>query len=319
MHRQSSTKKSRAEPLYLKSKMDVEDFENVTLNDTESGPEFHYQRPSNFILVPTAIVTLLSIVADVLIIYVIAKFKNLRTTINLYILNWRICNVLFLTLSPANFTVLALLEFIYVDVACVWYGEILVTFTGNFTFAIALTLDWCILNYASPAFALKIQSYYKVNVTLLWLLTASLSIFVCFDCTLVIFTHWISLLQPGYFIIILIVHFVRFVKLKTSNSREKSNLVLILVSLYFLFWVPSYVMHCIKLFGSDQSIYPEIVVFCHLIAYSYSLMLILLLYLYDRNFQSSFKALCNNGSQTSDIGSSYETADIRSGQTMSLI
>ncbi|KAJ3622069.1 hypothetical protein MTP99_002598 [Tenebrio molitor] len=300
--------------------MDPEDFENVTLNDTEFGQEIHYQRPSDLVLIPTAIVTLLSIVADVLTIYLIAKFKNLRTTVNLYILNWRICNVLFLTLSPINFIVLAFVEYVYKDIICVWFGEILVTLTGNFMFAIALTLDWCILNYASQSFALKVRSHYKVNLALLWLLMALLSVVICFHCVYISLIEWTFVVVTTFFIFILIVHIFRLFKLRTSSSNdEKSNLVLILVSLYFLVWVPNYVVHSIKTFDSERFIYSEFFIFSSLIGYSYSLILILFLYLYDRNFQSSFKTLCNYASQTSDTGSSYESIDIKSNQATSLI
>ncbi|RZB41625.1 7tm 1 domain containing protein [Asbolus verrucosus] len=301
--------------------MDPEDIENITLNYTYSKKEFDYYRPSDFVLIPTAFITLVAIVADVLIIYVIARFKNLHTTTNIYILNWSLCNVLFLILSPINFTVLAFLEYVSREITCVWFGEILITLTGNFIFALALTFDWYTLNFCSQSLFVKIRRYYKFEIMSIWIIIVLLSFYICFHCILPIMHEWIFIVVTVSFVFMFIIQIVRLIKLKTSSViDEKSKLTLILVSSYFLCWVPNYVLHSIKTFNDDDDVIaPELLVLCFLIGYLNPIIFILLLYYYDKKFKSSFKTLCNYSNETNELGSSFESIDIKSGQVTSLI
>ncbi|XP_063912749.1 uncharacterized protein LOC135129515 [Zophobas morio] len=291
--------------------MDPEEFANTTTdNDTDFGSELHYTPPSNVVLVPAVVVNLGSIVADVLMIYLITKFKNLHTIANWYIVSWRVCSVLFLALSPINFMVLALVSYVWKEIACVWFIEIFVAYTGNVLFVVGLTVDWYLSHFASRHVPMKIRSYYRWEIVAIWVVIAILAVSMCFRCALSELSKLGLAIRIVYIVFVLTVYVLRGFKLRTISVDGRSNLVLILVFSHVLCWLPNDVLLAIKCFDEDLHISYEISALVTLIGYSNSIVVIAILYYCDKNFQTSFKALCNNREELSNSESSYESIDL---------
>ncbi|RZC39154.1 7tm 1 domain containing protein [Asbolus verrucosus] len=290
--------------------MDSEENEGTTLNTTCC--DWHQNRPSNYVLVPTTVAAFVAIIADLLVIYIIAKHKRLQTVINLYILNWFICDVIFLILQPTIYAVILSRSLIDASVARIWYGEVIVLFAGNSIFVIALLLDWYLVNYLLSV-SLKIRNHFKTEIMLIWLVMVVLSVYICFDNILGKTRVWIFTVITVTLLIFCIIQILKSIKEKmpneTADINEKTNLALLLVSSYLLCLFPAYIFNSIKIFDPDRVLDDEVEILTELMGYLNSVFILLLLYYYDRDFKSSFKSL--GRSSETDLEGNCESVEIK--------
>lgn len=146
------------------------DFENLTGNSTfEPDTEYYIHRYLSTEL-PTFIIAIAASFTNALIIYMVYKFRVLRTRTYHYVVCWCICN-LFATISlPSSFNLFGMLYHFSAELLCLWSETLFVFIFGNQIFVGILMLDWYIMTFSSQtSCALRCRKSQKTIIVSVWI------------------------------------------------------------------------------------------------------------------------------------------------------
>lgn len=280
--------------------MQYEDVKDMLKKDLESmfnSTHYRLEHPSNFVLVPAVITILFGAIADLLIVSTILKARRWNSVFSFYILNWCLCDALLLLIQPITYTALFSINSIPIRSAQIWLGITVAVTIGNYVFVAALTLDWLYSNFFESCSA-KVRRYNKYQTTAIWILIVILSIYVSCVSILDKISIWIFSITTLSLIMYCIVQILWFIKRKSgAQDSEQSNLALAMVSVYFVCWIPNYLIHGIKAFEPLRRVEDESIVVTCLVGYLNSLIMLTLLYYNDVQFNASFNNLCSRKSK----------------------
>lgn len=243
----------------------------------------------NFLLFESFLVlsAFIGIIANVLIIVVILKFGKSKTYYNAYLVSWCTSNTFFLLATPT-------LLYVKSSYGCHTAFTSVVFLAGNLIFVSVLSLDWYITTYCSTNCATKCRNIARFANFIVWIL-----VFV-FLLNSIIFCNshmqlTVSVILLGFcvifiFLVAISIQILRLVKWKMSSVIiVKSYLILMLVSSFMLSWLPTCL--CLIYFTIISFFVRETLALCFSFGQLNSLIVLILLYYYDQNFNVGFRIL----------------------------
>jgi hypothetical protein len=186
-------------------------------------------------------VSIMSICASVVLIYVIIKFKRLRSRTNNYILHYAISALIFYTFATGFGIILdfGLHDLIDASVLCMLFEIDGICLSLTLTFAAALSVDWLILVTRESWLERygRIQKYLIACIYLAYITESSLAVGLCFDkhinaedsTTLVIYC-------VASFIVVAVNAFTYFKKPSGDCMRYRYSLTI--STFLVLIWIP---------------------------------------------------------------------------------
>lgn len=225
------------------------------------------------------------ILANILIIIILVKFIKTFNYYNIYLISWCSANSIFLMST-------LFLCYFESQVCYVIFTGILFL-AANLFFVAILSLDWFIAKFCSINYATNCKNFARFINFVAWVLVLVflLNIFVFCNNKIQLYITLILVVISITLVCFvgICVHFLRFVKTKTaSGSVVENNLVLALVSSFMFGWLPT-CLYFIYAFVKGTIIEAMLVV-CFSVGQINSLVILLLLYRYDKHFKKGFRA-----------------------------
>lgn len=233
------------------------------------------------------ILCLCAIVVDILLIYVILKFKRLRSTVNSYIKNYAIVNMLLSVSIPITY-----IGLVYTHNR--WEIQIELSILSlNFLFAFALGFDWLIMTF-KPEYGMKIKNCYKY-------LTPSIYILGCvkflIECTLGLTQGihieklFVAIIYVLILLFILVLDYLNF-RYKSSIRSTKAVYSLTIANIIVLCWLPMFIYHiCFQKSRYDHipaMIFRYMGFIPHWATSSVSLIILIVLVRMNKNYRMAF-------------------------------
>ncbi|XP_018568597.1 mu-type opioid receptor-like [Anoplophora glabripennis] len=274
--------------------MDLEFFDNNTENTTFDPNETYSFHIYYYVEIPTAIVAILSSLANALIIFMSIRFHVLHTRLYFYLANWCICNFVITVSAHATLNVLGFAEIVSVTALCIWLETSFAFMFGNLVFIAALLLDWYILTFTNQGTcSIHCRRYYKLIAANIWVLVLLLlikSIFYCLDyISMPLLVLIVCLAYFTVTVLILVIFVLRLIKLKLSSFVvEKSNLEFKLALSHFLCWLPNVLFLTVHIIFQLSIILEYL---SYIIWYSNACVIFLLLYFNDESFRTCLGSL----------------------------
>lgn len=259
--------------------------DNSTNNEVDStNPETN---PMDILNVTTSLVSAL---ANIAIVYLILRYKLLRTRSNLYLANLSICNLAVMLLVPVSLNLKGITDNLSYECNCGWEESLYGILFGNSLFALIVLVNWYVVSYVKCAICYKYSHFLVVVVAWILILCVSLtSISFCiqdisYPVALVCFVIAYIVMSLST----VVIHITKIVKAKFYNQNPNSSVELIVVSAYFLCWMPNWLfMYSQILFNYlISSIVQNLTYF---LGYSFGWLMFLLLFYYDKLFRLSVK------------------------------
>ncbi|KAK9890779.1 hypothetical protein WA026_012124 [Henosepilachna vigintioctopunctata] len=249
--------------------------------------------------VPILLGVTAGVVANCIITYIILRNKSLRVRSNIYIVNFCICNILYLIFTPLILNLFSAAERIHVSVIC-YSDEIFFLFMfGDYLFICIILLDWYIVTYKSLRTSARCRASYKLVIVSVWTIIIVLMLTIILQCStgVSLFAFIAAIAILSYFITLILIVFIsimKFINERTTSIIEvKTNLPLIYVLTYFLCWLPNclYIV-IISVFNLHGLVAFALGTF--VIGYTYSPILLVIMYKRDEKFGKALrKSLCN--------------------------
>lgn len=273
------------------------DFENLTGNSTfEPDTEYYIHRYLSTEL-PTFIIAIAASFTNALIIYMVYKFRVLRTRTYHYVVCWCICN-LFATISlPSSFNLFGMLYHFSAELLCLWSETLFVFIFGNQIFVGILMLDWYIMTFSSQtSCALRCRKSQKTIIVSVWIVLLShllTTTTMCLQDISFPFSALVAFFSFAILLVFLMFIFVaRSVKLKTSSVVvEKTKFELALVFSYFACWMPNMICILFYIFFRMEDMF--LMHMTYMLGYVNPCVIFAIMYIYDPKFKASLFLLLN--------------------------
>ncbi|XP_066155790.1 somatostatin receptor type 4-like [Euwallacea fornicatus] len=222
---------------------------------------------------------LISALANVLTIWIILRYVDLRTRSNLYLVNCCVCNFGIMLLVPLSLNLLGMTDELTYECMCLWEESLYGMQFGNLLFALILLLDW------------QFVKHVRKNILIIfaaWLLILSISTASTSFCILGL-SYPIALLCSAITFLILgvtvvITHLLRIIKIALLKQKEGSKTGLIIITAYFLCWLPNAVIT----YGQGYFRFSIDIMVEHLtfvLTYSQAWIMLILLFACDKSFR----------------------------------
>lgn len=231
------------------------------------------------------ILCLSTIIADILLIYAITKFRRLKSTVNCYIRHYAIFNILHLLGGP-------LVHLVYGEYeSCLEHAVDKSALIFNFLFAFGLGFDWLTLTF-KPEIGMKIGNFYKYSSLSLYVIGCLMSLGFCVLCYRD-FSHlrFLSITYLSVLLFILVLDYLTF-KHKNAVRFTKPVYSLTVANIIVLFWLPAFVdIHLHELLAHKemvQIILSFIMFIPEWLSCSISLVIVVVLVNVDKHFKMSF-------------------------------
>lgn len=274
--------------------MEFELLDNSTENSTFDPNQDYAFELNYYAEIPTSIVAILSSIANVLIIFMTIRFRELHTRPYFYLANWCLCNFGITATTHTVWNILGVAEIVSNTCFCIWIQITFAFVFGNLMFVVGLSLDWYIVTFSNQSYcALKCRRHYKLIAIVIWVLTLLLlvkSVLYCLN--LISIPLLIFLACLAYFsvtVVILIISILRMIKLRVSSVVvEKSNVEFKIALSHLLCWLPNVI------FIICHAIFRLTIIFeyiSYIIWYSNACVVFFILYRYDENFRTCLGVL----------------------------
>lgn len=225
---------------------------------TENITEPSFREPSAFSMVLTYVLftaelinfvlAIASVIADVLMIYFIFKYKRLRKDLNLYIANYAIMNLSYYVVAPILLLVHVLFSMgfsFFVHLLC-YIAVLENTFLfGSFIFATLLGVEWTI-SFLKPELLVKYRKSHKYKYLILYCLIAVIMMLGGLGC-LFKFEFLQTLLfysMPFVIFALVFIHYVRRRKV-LGMEQLKTEYALWIFTIAVGCYVPIYLLDLI--------------------------------------------------------------------------
>lgn len=274
--------------------MDLEVIDNISANGSfNPDTSYHIYRNHHVDTIITSF-GLGSVVASILIIFIVRRYKVLHTRSNAYMVNLCLSNILYLLFSPMFLNLFSIAEIVLAEEICIVDESLMLLLLSLFVFATVLVLDWYIITYKSYNVSLKCKSSYTFILISIWLIIFAFFITICLQCAagiavFPIITIIAVFVYLYFFIFVCLIHMARLCNYgNPNNSREESGLELEIGTLFCLCWLPNCCLHISYAFEIKHWFEFELFTYC--IAHTYPIILFTLLYYKD----GKFRVCCRN-------------------------
>lgn len=283
--------------------MEFEPIANISANETFDPDESYRSERQNILDVPILLAASAGIIADFIIVYTILRYRELRTRINIYIVNLCICNVFYLIFTPLILNLFSAAEKIYAATICFSDELFFLFMLGNHVFICILLSDWYIVTYKSLNASARCRASYKLVIATVWVIFSVLSLTIFLQCTsgVSLFLFIAVLAIIFYFCSFIFVAFICLMKVvnerTTSVVEAKSNTELLYVLSYFVCWLPNWMYIFISVFA--RFIISNVIIgLCtFIIGYVHSVILLYIMYKKDTKFRDAVRKWVFNDSR----------------------
>ncbi|KAK9890777.1 hypothetical protein WA026_012122 [Henosepilachna vigintioctopunctata] len=185
------------------------------------------------------------VLVDILIIYLILRYKRLRKNFNLYILHFAILNLTGHIIEPLFLIAHILVRSGFKSVHNVYcYMDMLKEslLYVSFIFIICLALDWSIFYFKDTTGS--VQKAYKHKFAILYSLLGLFSFINCSTCNLSIYSLASDILffsMPPFAVALLFIHYKRRSTI-LNNEQLKTEHYLWVSTIVFVVYIPLYLM-----------------------------------------------------------------------------
>ncbi|ENN79176.1 hypothetical protein YQE_04360, partial [Dendroctonus ponderosae] len=266
---------------------------NNTFAETLASDEGYGSATSSWDVLKAALCLLCGL-ANILIIYVIARNSALQTRPNAYLANWCISSCIILILSSTQLGLFGSTEDISYELLCVTeeshYGMII----PNLLFVLVLFLEWYSGSYGRPC-CLTSRLGLVAIVALIWtvalIISAASATFCILDMSYPLSLISFNLVYISVFVVIIFVHVLRIIMIKIFNKPPvKNKLELVLVTSYFFCWLPNFLLIYGQMFFGF-SVSPTLELVTYFCGYAHSFVMLILLYFCDKCFKMHLRDL----------------------------
>ncbi|XP_066247734.1 somatostatin receptor type 4-like [Euwallacea similis] len=224
-------------------------------------------------------VALVSALANIFMIWIVLKHVDLRTRSNLYLVNCCICNFAIMLLIPVSLNLFGMTDELSYECMCLWEESLYGMHFGNLLFALILLLDWYFVTHVRR---------HILIICAAWLLILSVSTASVSFCIFSL-SYPVGLLGTAITFLILgisviLIHLLRIIKIVLLKQKEGSKTGLIIITAYFLCWLPNTVL----IYGQGYFRFSIDIMVEHLtliLAYSQAWIMLILLFVCDKPFR----------------------------------
>lgn len=234
----------------------------------------------------------IAFIADVLIIFTILRFKQMRNVRNLFIANWAAIDVCSLVVTPTGYRILSIFSNFSISsrAKCILFELGAASHYMVIICVFIVLLDWFIAAYFLNA-SRKIRSYHKIFLGLTWGVFILIVILYCYGCKngwynyfLHTFATFFTLCGVTLFIIIL--HIINGVQKCRKKPLEYPKLGLHLGTCFIMCYIMAvaniFLVDFLRMYHPFFAIISACFVFCNGIAN------LIVLYFCDTHFQAHF-------------------------------
>lgn len=220
---------------------------------------------------------------DILMIVIIGKYKNLKKPLNIYIMNWLICDGMFILLDPLEYRIYSILARLEAEreTLCIFFSCITIIRTLSIMFMILLLLQWIFDRTKIEVFERHCWKF-VAGVWIIGLLETILEVTACtLEHVYSYFSDVFALIAMLFLLIsIVVIHCMR----KCSNPfNDSTSLSVALITSFLLSWAS--VIFLSILFHSIQHVIIRVIFYSgQLLIYLYPLLMFYLFYKLDPMF-----------------------------------
>ncbi|KAK9890778.1 hypothetical protein WA026_012123 [Henosepilachna vigintioctopunctata] len=233
------------------------EIEHNAPNVSKIANEWNHWKPStleliiNYAYIVFGITKFFTVIAvilvDILIIYLILRYKRLRKNFNLYILHFAILNFTSHIIAPVFLIAHLLIRsgYKYFFNAYCYMGMLEKSILYlSFIFILCLAIDWSIFNFKNQTGS--VQTAYKHKFTILYTLLGLYSVITCSSCHMgVFFASDIMFYSMPLFIVALLYMHYRRRSIILNNEQLKTEHYLWVSTIVFGVYTPMYLVDVI--------------------------------------------------------------------------
>lgn len=254
------------------------------------------------------IICVFGTIVDLLIIYIISKYKNMRKPVNIYIMNWLICDAMIILVDPAEFRIASILESLGLErrAICALFTINTVIRTSCTFFMLVLLFQWFFEKTKIEIF----DKHCRKIVITVWVFFLVETIGMCDSCLgdrnyehLAGFLLIISYLL--FIICLMVIHCMRRCANPFSSS---SSLPIALISSYVLSYILPFFGGIVYMFVRRNKVATYIYSFVYISVYLYPLIIFYLFYKIDKKFGLCLRVLLGK-SNSDEINTCFEDMD----------
>lgn len=256
--------------------------DNITYDEDVDYPK---TSPMDILNVTTSLV---SAIANIVIVYLILRHKLLRTRSNLYLANLSICNLAVMLLVPTSLNLFGITDDFSYECMCGWEESLYGILFGNSLFALIVLVNWYVVSYVKCSCAIRCKYSYFMVMFGAWILILCVSIAsVLFCIQSLSYPLALACFIIAYIVMSLstvVIHIIKWVKGRFYNQNPDSSVELIVVSAYFLCWMPNWLFMYAQ-FLLHYFLSSVIQNLTYFLGYSFGWLMFFLLFYYDKSFR----------------------------------
>ncbi|KAF2892250.1 hypothetical protein ILUMI_13920 [Ignelater luminosus] len=247
--------------------------------------------------------------ADIAIIYVIFRFQRMRKLENILLGNWAIADFGSLLLAPSGFRILSIMDSLPIspEFMCTLFHSGQILQITVIMFAVLISIDWLLGVYWEKT-SEKFRKYFKYYIGAIWIFTVLFCSVATGYCLHEMYTFSTVFTFIGVFFLVLIITLV----LQISRAARKFclkrpiehpslllNIATALPGTYILAVIMLVLVNTVRLHPLI-GIIGEIFIFCN------SIVNLVLLYNYNKDFQACFIQALRRGDKYEETGLSFD-------------
>lgn len=266
-----------------------EDPNNLTVTEIES---MDYTPPIEIALeVIQFLVCLTGTAIDILMIYIILRYKNMKKPVNIFIMHWLICDALFILAEPAEYRLFMLMQGLNAkrEIICVMSATMMIVRTLDVLFMLVIMFQWF---FEKTSIVVFDRQPYRI-VSGIWIFGLVEFVLITISCFHKI--YHITYIENKILLILIIIFILCFVKIHCLRGcanpfASASSLPVALISGFVLCWVFMIVITIIYVFDPDRVLKP-LYYFGQFSIYLYPILMFYLFYKLDPQFATCTKIL----------------------------
>lgn len=255
------------------------------------------------------IICLIGTVADIVIIYIISRYKNMKKPVNLYILNWIISDAINILVEPYFYQIISVVDNISLGngFVCMFLSGSGILRNVSLGFILVLLLQWFFARTRHDVF----EKHSIVVITLVWVVIGLVQL-VATSVYCLGYSHYITSHDIIYFVgnlvllvMLIIVHCMR----RCANPfSDTSSLPIALITGFVSCWIPVIIIGMIfglfLSYNSKIAYYLDAIGLC--IGNSYPLVMFYLFYKIDKNFSTCLMRILRRSHDHDDGTTCFE-------------
>lgn len=255
------------------------------------------------------IICLIGTVADILIIYIISRYKNMKKPVNLYILNWIISDAINILVEPYFYQIISVVENISLDTGfvCMFLSGSGILRTVSLAFILVLLLQWFLAKSKYDLF----ERHSVVVIALVWMVFG-LAQMVATSVFCLGYGHYLTLHDIIYFIgnlvLLIMIGVVHCMRRCANPFSDTSSLPIALITGFVSCWIPVIIIGIIfglfTSYNSKAAYYLDAIGMC--IGNAYPLVMFYLFYKIDKNFSTCLMRILRRSHDHDDGTTCFE-------------